>query len=598
MIDPIDAAVVRAGLVSAAREAFAQFQRTAMLPILYEARDFSVSIFDDRLNMVADATGVPEFVGSLSVAIDAILEKFGGAAGLRRGDVLIANESHLTGAHPPDAVLLAPAFAGDLLVGFCGMRAHIGDLGGSSTTPIDAKTMWEEGLLIPPSLLIAAGKPNEVLLGVIGANSRQPREVTGNLRSGAAAMTRSAAKVGVIVERYGFPTYRAAVDQLLDAAEHEARELLEEVPDGEYRATKQLELPNGAGSVPLECLVAVEGSAVTVDVTGSAPEQPYSVNVPLPQTLAACRLAIKRLTTQDTITANSGEHRMLSVVAPRGCVFNATAPAGCYMMANTASLLGEMIVNLISAAMPARQMAESGGNTTGFLGWMPDGGRNGGGVDVDDLAGIGYGATPERDGMNALLYFGLAGMEVASGEVIETRARIVKRRIELVPDSGGAGRRRGGLGSLAEWEIERPMTMMAQAQKTEDIGGLGLAGGMAAGGRNDVVLDPGTPGERSLAMTSDTEVAAGTRIVINGAGGGGYGDPFEREIEAVAADVADGYVSTECAAELYGVVVSADTGVVDLEATAALRRSRTDRNGGDGDELHSSQGQPSMERID
>lgn len=597
MSDPIDTAVVRAGLVSAAREAFVQFQRTAMLPVLYESRDFSVSIFDDRLNLVADATGVPEFVGSLSVAIDAILQKFGGTGGLRPGDVLIANESHLTGAHPPDAVLLAPAFSGDLLVGFCGMRAHTGDLGGRSTTPIDAKTMWEEGLLIPPSLLIAAGKPNEVLLGVIGANSRQPREVTGNLRSGAAAMTRSAEKVGVLIERYGFRTYRAAVDQLLDAAEHEARDLLEGVPDGEYRASKQLELPNGAGSVPLECLVQVAGSTVTVDVTGSAPEQPYSVNVPLPQTLAACRLAIKRLTTQDTITANSGEHRMLSVIAPRGCVFNATPPAGCYMMANTASLLGEMIVNLLSAAMPTRQMAESGGNTTGFLGWMPEGGRSGGGIDVDDLAGIGYGATPERDGMDSLLYFGLAGMEVASGEVIETRARIVKRRIELVADSGGPGRRRGGLGSLTEWEIEKPMTMMVQAQKTEDVGGCGLAGGMAAGGRNDLVLDPGTPEERSLAMTSDMEVAGGTRIVINGAGGGGYGDPFEREVEAVVADVLDGYVTAEAAAEYYGVVVSAETGEVDADATAALRRLRAGQDGASR-ELHSSQGQPAMERID
>ncbi len=120
---------------------------------------------------------------------------------------------------------------------------------------------------------------------------------------------------------------------------------------------------------------------------------------------------------------------------------------------------------------------------------------------------------------------------------------------------------------------------------------------MAAGGRNDVVLDPGTPLERSLAMTSDTEVAAGTRIVINGAGGGGYGEPFEREIEAVSADVADGYVSAHAAAEHYGVVV-AETGEVDPKATSALRRSVTNRNGDAGDDLPSNQGQPSMERIE
>lgn len=580
MSDPIDAAVVRAGLVAAAREAFARFQSTAMLPVLYEARDFSVSVFDDRLNLVADATGVPEFVGSLSAALESILGSFGGAERLRPGDVLISNEPYLTGAHPPDCVLLAPAFSGELLVGFCGMRAHMGDFGGRSTTPIDARTMWEEGLQLPPSLLIAAGKPNEVLLGVVEANTRQPGEVGGNLRSGAAAVTRSAEKIGSLVDRYGFVTYRGAVDQLLEAAEHEARELLETVPDGEYAASSMVELPGGADPVPIECLVRIEGSDITIDVSGSATQQRGSVNVPLPQTLAACRLALKRLTTQDTLTANSGEHRMLTVIAPEGCILNARPPAGCFMMANTASLLAEMIVNLISAACPSRQMAESGGNTTGFLGWMEDGPR-GQPTEVDDLAPIGYGATPEADGMNALLYFGLAGMEVPSGEVIETRAGVSRRRIELVTDSGGPGRRRGGLGTCIEYEIHGEITMMVQAQKTKWIGGLGLAGGAPAGGRNDVVVNAGVPGERSLGMTADTDFPAGTRVAVNGAGGGGYGDPMEREIDAVEADVLDGYVSPEAAREHYGVVISERSGRVDLDATHALREaSRQDGDGG------------------
>jgi N-methylhydantoinase B len=579
MIDPVDAAVVRAALVSAAREAFAQFQRTAMLPILYESNDFSISIFDDRLELIADAPGVPEFVGSLSASLEAVLERFGGSAQFRRGDVLIANEPHLTGAHPPDALLLAPAFAGEILVGYCGMRAHMGDLGGRSTCPVDASTVWEEGLQLPPSLLVAAGKPNEGLLAVVASNTRQPREVTGNLRSGAAAMTRGAGKIGSLVDRFGVATYRVAVDQLLDAAEHEARDLLDAIPDGEYSASEMVELPDGAAAVPIQCLVRVKGSDITIDVTGSAPEQPCSLNVPLPQTISACRLSLKRLTTQDTMTANSGEQRMLTVVAPEGCIFNARPPAGCFMMANTASLLGEMVVNVLSPLLPSRRMAQSGGNTTGFLGWMPSGPR-GKPTEVDDLAAIGYGATPERDGMNALLYHSLAGMEVASGEVIEARANVSKRRLELVTDSGGPGRRRGGLGTRTEWQVHDYVTLQVQAQKTENVGGLGLAGGGPAGGSNTVVIDPGAANERILGMTADIEAPAGITIVMNGAGGGGYGDPMEREIEAVEDDVRDGYVSIDAAAEHYGVVFSERTGRVDEGATRALREAAL-KNGDD-----------------
>jgi N-methylhydantoinase B len=588
MIDPIDAAVVRAGLVSAAREAFAQFQRTAMLPVLYEAKDFSISVFDDRLNLVGEATGVPEFVGSLSASIEAVLAKFDGGVQLRKGDVVMANEPFLTGAHPNDILLLAPAFAGDLLVGYCGMRAHVGDVGGQTGAPVGAKEMYEDGLLLPPSLAYAAGKPNEILLGVIQANSRQPREVAGNLRSAAAAMTRSAGKIAALVERYGFTTYRAAVDQLLDAAEHQARGLLEEVPDGEYRASEMLELPDDEGRVPLTCVVTVDGSDVTVDVTGSAPQQTCSLNVPLPQTISACRLAIKRLTTEDRLTANSGEHRMLTLVAPLGCIFNAEAPASSFMMANTASLLTEMIVNLLSAAMPSRQMAATGGNTTGFYGWMTDS-RNGRNLEVDDLAGIGYGATPQQDGMNALQHFCLAGMELASGEVLESRAHVSKRRIELVTDSGGPGRRRGGLGTRTEWQLHRDATFAAQAQKTQDVGGGGLAGGGSAGGRNDVIIDPGTDHERVLSTTGAIDVPPETTIVLNGAGGGGYGDPMTRDVDAVAADVLDGYVSVAAAAEDYGVVISERTRRVDAAATQALReRSRAGLAGDGGvrEEVH------------
>ncbi len=552
-----------------------------MLPYLYEAKDFSVSVFDDRLNLIADAPGVPEFVGSLSASIEAVLAGFDRGVQLRPGDVVVANEPYLTGAHPNDALLLAPAFAGDLLVGYCGIRAHMGDLGGLSSFPVAARTIFEEGLLLPPMLLVAAHRPNDVVFSVIEANSRQPREVAGNFRSAAGAVVRGAEKIGTLVDRYGLVVFRAAVAQLLDAAEHQARELLDRIPDGDYRVSEMLELPDEAGRVPLHCVVRVEGSDVTVDVTGSAGEQACSLNVPLPQTLSACRLALKRLTTQDGTTANSGEYRMLNVIAPLGSIFNARTPASSYMMATTASLLSEMIVTAVSAVMPSRQMAQSGGHTTGFMGWMPQS-LSHRSMEVDDLAPIGYGATPDRDGMSAALHFCLAGMEIASGEVLESRAYVSRRSIELVADSGGPGRRRGGLGTRTVWEFHRDTLLTTQAQKTQHLGGDGLAGGESAGGRNDVVINPGRDGERTVGMVSDVQLLAGDTIAVNGAGGGGYGDPLDRDVAEVEEDVRDGYVSLEAAADRYGVVISASTETVDARATVALRealRSNETSNG-------------------
>jgi N-methylhydantoinase B len=569
--DPIDAAVVRAGLVSTAREVFNSFQRTAMSPQLYEAKDFSISVFDDRLNLVADAPGLPEFVGSLSVALEAMVSEFDDGAALAPGDVIVANDPYVTGGHPADSALIAPAFVGERLVGYVGIRAHVGDLGAINNYPVNSSSVYDEGLRLPPTLICEAGKANERLLAIVATNSRQPHETVGNYRAAAAALTKGTEKVSALAERFGLETYHAAVDQLLDASEHRCRELLSGIPDGTYEATQTLELIGpGQPEVPLHCSVEVSGSDITVDVSRSVDQQPGALNVPLPQTLAACRLALKRLTTQDEVTANSGEYRMLSVVAPPGNIFNAQSPAGSFVMATTASLLGEMVVSALSATMPSRLSAQSGGHTTGFLAWMPEGPR-GRPEFLDDIAPIGYGATPSSDGMDALLHFCLAGMELASGEIMEVRCLVAKRRIELVTDSGGAGKHRGGVGTYTEWQLDTDASMMIQAQKTKVIGGAGLAGGMPAGGSNLVILNPGSSGAKTMPMDGGLTARSGDRIAMHGAGGGGYGDPFERTIEAVESDLLNELISPEAALETYGVVVSAETGLADRDATAELR---------------------------
>lgn len=569
--DPISSAVVRAALLSSAREVFRSFERTSMTPNIYDAKDYSVSIFDDEFNLVADCSGLPEFVGSLSFAVAHVAARFR-QEGFRLGDVVVANDPFATGAHPPDVAVVAPAIVKGDVIGFCAIRGHMGDIGAKDPYPCDSDNIYEEGLVIPASKFARAGVAGEDLYEVVAANSRMPRETVGNLRSAVASAAAGAAKVEGVVAGHGLASYRAAIAELLARGEHDVRGVLAQIPDGEYRAEARLEFPNEAGEpVPLRCLVRIEGSDITVDTSGSASMQPGPLNVVLPQTMAACRLALKRLTTQDGLTANSGEHRPLTVIAPEGSIFNATRPAGTFMMHTAASLLSEMIVTALTPALPERVPAPSAGHTTGFITGFECDGRW---VEVDDIAPIGYGATASGDGANALQHFCIAGIVLSEAEPWEARAPVTKVGLELVTDSGGAGRWRGGLGANVAWRFGAPARMNVQAQKLEAGAEPRRGGGFAGAGNNAVEIRSEDGSVRRVGMSSDLAMAAGDLIVLNGAGGGGHGDPLEREPERVMADVKDGYVSAAAALERYGVVLDRTTLVVDESATERERASR------------------------
>lgn len=567
--DPIGAAVVRAALASTAREVFSQFVRTALTPTIYEAHDFSVAVFDDEVNVVADASGLPEYVGSLTFTVERLVEKFGRDK-IGPGDVLASSDPFITGGHPPDLAIVSPAFFGDQLVGYCALRGHVGDVGARNDYPADARTVYEEGLVLPPMKLVKAGEFNEDVVQIIAANSRMPRETVGNVRSGVGATTQGARKLSRIVEAHGETTYRRAVDDLLDGSELQVREMLAAIPDGEYYAYDVVdETAVDADQISLVCCVRIRGSEIEVDVTGSDPVHDGALNVPLAQTVAACRLALKRLTTQDSVPANSGEYRPLSVVAPEGTIFNAQPPVGTFMMHVAASFLSEMVVTALLPAIADRAPAQTSGHTTAFTAGIEHRGKH---VSVDDIAAIGYGAQAGLDGASALEHFSIAGIPLASTEVWEAKAPVLKRSVALVVDSGGPGRWRGGLGTRVEWSFDADASLTLQSERTGELLGSGLEGGLPGRGRNHVEIAPGTPDERVLGMSTDVVVKAGQNVVLHGAGGAGFGNPLERDVEAVERDVRRGYVSIEAAREDYGVVIDPATGIVDQTMTMRSRR--------------------------
>jgi N-methylhydantoinase B len=576
-VDPISIAVTRASLAAVAQEIFTVFERTALLPLLYDVHDFGISVFDDRRNLIADAPGIPEFVGSLDFALSSIVERFGEDEPLQSDDVIITTHPFLTGNHPPDASMIVPAFDGAALIGYCGLKAHMGDLGSKDTNPMDSRTVFDEGLLLPPMKLYSGERLNRDLITVIEANSRLPRETVGNILAAAGALRLGARRLSELVQRFGFDVYRATVEQLIAEGEGEVRSAIETLPDGVYAAEDWLD-DNGIspGRVPLRCTVTIRGSEIVIDTSGSAPQQDGAFNATLPMTMAACRLALKRLTTENRITSNGGEHRPLTVIAPQGSIFNATSPAATFQMALTAQRLGEMIHTALAPVSGGRIPAGSAGDAALITGMIAR--DSGAEMLLDGMAPIGYGATATADGMSALFHFPLAGLRLQSAESTEISAPLALLRSELCRDSGGPGRRRGGLGTRFEWLSLGHGSASVFAEKLTGQEAEGQDGGSPAPLHNLVAINPGSEREVIGTKQGGVPIAPGDIIVIQGGSGAGWGDPLDRDPEAVADDVRQGFVSHDAALASYGVVLDPDSCEVDAEATTALRAGR--RNGG------------------
>ncbi len=570
-LDPITFAVVRNALISAAREIYWVFKRTTMLPILYEYNDFGMSLYDDRLNLIAEAPGLPIFVGSLDECIARTIDELGGREALEEGDILLNNHPYLTAGQPADAALIEPIFHAGRLIGFGALRAHMGDLGAMGPYPTNATELYQEGVLFPAVKLYQAGRLDDTVMRIIRANSRIPAETAGNILAGAGALRAGSRALRAVVDKYGQDTYYATIDELLDHGERVARRGIERIPDGVYVYEDILD-DDGVVlgvPVPLKVTVTVAGSEMTIDTTGSAPQQLGPVNCPWGYTLTTCRFSLKRLVTA-AIPANSGEHRPLSVIAPEGSIFNPRPPAASFISWLTSLRLSDMIVAALAPALPDEIPAQNGGDLAGVLAYIKQ--PSGRWAFFWDEAGIGHGAKRGRDGMSALIHPISAGIEALPAELMETRMPILKRRFELDQDSGGPGRWRGGLSTIAEYEfLAEGLAVTISDRTTGRI--QALEGGMPPPRLNQVVFYVGTDRELRLGKKADLRVEAGDVFINRPAGGGGFGDPRERDPEAVAWDVLNDYVSREAAERYYGVAVRED-GSVDRERTAELRSHR------------------------
>ncbi len=569
-IDPITVEVIRYDLVSAAEEIKKVLKRTTTLAILYEINDFGISLYDDRLRLIADAPGLPLFSGTLDYCVQACLRQVG-SEGLEPGDAVITNYPFDTGGQTIDVAIVSPIIHRGETMGYAAMKGHMGDNAAIDPYPTYTEDIFQEGVIFPGLKLCRRGQLDEAVLRLIHFNSRIPYATTANFLAGVSALRAGIERVLKVVEKYGPKTFRAALDEIIRHGERIARKAVEAIPEGSWVAVDYLD-NNGIDKEPvkIEARVTVRGSDIVVDLSGSAPQQRGPVNLPYPGTVAAVRYAVKALTTP-LLPSNAGHFAPLRVIAPEGSLFHPKAPAATFLYAWAGFRLVELIPRALAEAIQEKVPACSGGDICGVLLAYYDY-ETGRGEQAGGPEGHGTGAKYNCDGESGLMHDGESGCCNAPVEVMENRAPVLIERYELRQDSGGAGRFRGGLGLRKDHRTLTPVSMISIAEKTTASVPWGLVGGKP-GKNNRVVLHPESDKEK-LVGKYRTQLEAGAVVSQQTGGGGGYGNPVKRSIEQVLADVCDEYVSLESARNDYGVIIrrtEAGTCVVDYEETEKHR---------------------------
>ncbi|MER7361650.1 hydantoinase B/oxoprolinase family protein [Nonomuraea wenchangensis] len=555
-LDGATAEVVRSYLLAAAEEMRATLIRTSFNPVIYEVHDFGLSMYDADLRLIAEATGLTFFLGANDFSLAKGVE-YVGRENLHRGDVVLLNYPYWNAAHAYDATLFAPVFQPDpadaaadgTLVGFLCVRAHWMDLGAKDPGYVlDSTDMHQEGLIFPGTKVFSRGEPVRDIHELIRFNSRMPDLVIGDLHAQVAALRTGERRLLEIIDKFGRPTVDAAVQRMIEDGEARTRAALAALPHGTWTAEDWVD-DDGITEDPvrMRVTVTVTDDRFTVDFAGSAQATPGPINMPFGATVALCKVILKSLTSPDE-PSNHGTTVPLEVLAEPGTLFHAVYPQPTFTLW-TGIVAVELILKALAQGMPDRLPASSGGDVPGFMmvGTHPDSGQLFA-VSNNDL--VGWGATPEHDGMNAATHVSGSAGRSTPIEVLEARTGMFFERLELRTDSGGAGRHRGGVGLRRDIRFTTPGEFLSVIKKTRSRP-WALDGGLEPD-PNQVIVFPGTDREARVS-TKRVKVEPGDRVTLLTAGGGGHGDPRERDPEAVRRDVAEGYVSPEAARDIYGV---------------------------------------------
>lgn len=503
--------------------------RTAFSTTTRESGDLSAGVFDRRGRMIAQAvTGTPGHVNSMALAVQHFLRRFP-IDTLTPGDVLISNDPWLCSGHLHDMTVVTPIFHQGRPVGVVANTVHMVDIGGSGFGA-DARDVHEEGLCLPICKLARAGEVDPLLIDIIRTNVRESDQVIGDVESSLASNGSAAARVAALLDEFTLDDLEAVSDAIIARTRDTVEARITRLPDGRY--TNVLHVDGYDEPIVLQVAVVIDGPALLLDFTGSSGEVKRGINVVLNYTTAYAVFGVNCLLNPD-IPCNHGSLHPIRVSAPPGSVLNAQRPAAVSARHMIGHLLPDLVLGALSKLMPVP--AEGAG-----LIWMPSlSGRRADGsafTTVTFNAG-GMGAQLDRDGWNATGF--PSGVKTMPVEIVEAMAPVLFRRKELRPDSGGAGQYRGGLGQVIEIEAEGPVRVNAMFDRI--VNPPKGRGGGSDGAAGIVRLRSGKP----IAAKGNHDVDAGDALIIELPGGGGYGEPNLRSASAVAADLLEGYVTSD-----------------------------------------------------
>jgi N-methylhydantoinase B len=554
--DPILMQVLRYAMEQIADEMGHTLIRTARSTIIKEVKDIACAVFDRNGNTIAQAHHAPMLLTGFEIGMRALRKKFGDDE-LDEGDVIIFNDPYIGGQHVMDLVTFAPVKHRGALVGFVGSMAHHADMGGAAAggTQGGLTEIYLEGLRFPMVKLYKKGKEDAELFGILNNNIRVPDKTLGDIRAQASADFVGARRLQELFERYAPEVVQLHMDALLDYSEKRIRAGLQKIPDGTYSGVDYVD-DDGLTDKPIKLQVNVikEGDRAIVDFEGTDAEVPGNVNCPIATVHAAVYYALIAVV-DPHVPPNSGCYRPFEVRAREGLVVNPRPPRACGARTQVSQKITEAMLLALASALPDRVMAGSHGQITncGFSGYDPVTGKR---FVYIDIQGGGAGARWCKDGRDGQDSH-LARFMNTPIEAVELEFPMRIERYEFIADTGGAGKFRGALGLRRDIRSLVDELSFARYGDRQKFGAFGLFGGKE-GAKGKFILNPDTPEERQLKSKGLDKLKKGDVVSLRLPGAGGYGEPHERDPQAVLRDVRDGKVSLQGAESDYGVKVEAE----------------------------------------
>ena len=571
-LDPILLEVFRNAFESGADQMALILMRTAHSPIVRDAMDFSTALCDAAGQNLAQGLTTPMHLGSFYDAMRHLIGQYRGR--IAAGDVFIGNDPYLaSGQHLPDIYVIRPVFHRETLCGWAATIAHHVDVGGlvPGSNSLAAVEIHQEGLRLPFLKLVERGVVNATLMDIIAANVRVPDQVLGDIHAQMAACLAGERELSALLERYGPDRVVEYGDALQDYSERLARAAIARIPDGTYRFSDHIDgLGEDPQPIEFHVAVTVQGEELTVDWTGTSPQVKGGINTPLSFCKSNVYAALRSIMPAE-VPNSHGYTRPIHVVAPEGSVLNARYPAPCGARGITGYRIVDCIFGALAQAVPDQIAADGAGGSTlpSFGGW--DGKKRF--VFSECIMGT-WGATSRHDGQEGVPHMASNQANVPV-EMIESDYPIRIERYGFAPDTGGAGKYRGGLGVVREYRVLADDIYFGVRSDKALHPPHGLFGGEAGAPAVNVIRSEA--GDRRLPPMPMKPITLRTGDVYRHvmAGGGGYGDPLEREPEKVRTDVLDGKVTIEHARVAYGVVFGQDLQQsVDVSATRSMRAKR------------------------